>query len=134
MDNRLFHRVPVAPKLFQAFHFFNQLAEVPAGIQHDIVGTISSLVNWWKSTCIAHQLTKTTLPAGIYVRISLDKHDDAGVEQCRSLAAEVGCVYLDNSISAYSGKVRPGFIDLVIDVKARKIGAYRSCPTILAAT
>ena len=84
--------------------------------------------------CMAHPLTKTTLPAGIYVRISLDKHDGAGVERqeqaCRTLAAELGLevsrVYSDNSISAYSGKVRPGFIDLVADVKARKIGAVLS--------
>jgi len=78
--------------------------------------------------------TTTTLPAGIYVRISLDKHDGAGVERqeemCRSLAAEHGLevarVYSDNSISAYTGKTRPGFIDLVADVKARKIGAVLS--------
>lgn len=83
---------------------------------------------------MAHPLTKTTLPAGIYVRISLDKHDGAGVERqeqaCRTLAAELGLevsrVYSDNSISAYSGKVRPGLIDLVADVKARKIGAVLS--------
>lgn len=60
--------------------------------------------------------TTTTLPAGIYVRISLDKHDGAGVERqeemCRKLAAEHGLevtrVYSDNSISAYSGKTHPG--------------------------
>ena len=78
--------------------------------------------------------TTTALPAGIYVRISLDKHDGAGVERqeemCRQLAAEHGLevsrVYSDNSISAYSGKTRPGFIDLVADVEARKIGAVLS--------
>lgn len=78
--------------------------------------------------------TPTALPAGIYVRISLDKHDGAGVERqeemCRQLAAEHGLevsrVYSDNSISAYTGKTRPGFIDLVADVKARKIGAVLS--------
>lgn len=83
---------------------------------------------------MANPPTKNTLPAGIYVRISLDKQDGAGVERqeqaCRALAAElgleVGRVYSDNSISAYSGKVRPGFIDLVADVKARKIGAVLS--------
>lgn len=83
---------------------------------------------------MAHSHTKPPLPAGIYVRISLDKHDGAGVERqeqaCRTLAAElgleVGRVYSDNSISAYSGKVRPGFIDLVADVKACKIGAVLS--------
>ncbi|MCI6206672.1 MAG: hypothetical protein SPK00_05430 [Corynebacterium glucuronolyticum] len=30
---------------------------------------------------MAHPLTKTALPAGIYVRISLDEHDCAGVER-----------------------------------------------------
>lgn len=79
---------------------------------------------------MAHQLTKTTLPVSIYVHISLDKHDSVGIERCHSFAAElgleVGRAYLDNSISAYSGKVRPDFIDLVADVKTRKIGVVLS--------
>lgn len=53
----------------------------------------------------------------IYCRISLDKMDEAGVErqetECRELAARLGLevlfVYVDNSISAYSGKTRPQF-------------------------
>lgn len=83
---------------------------------------------------MTHTANRSALPVGIYVRISLDKHEGAGVERqehaCRALAAElgleVGRVYSDNSISAYSGKTRPGFIDLVADVKARKIGAVLS--------
>lgn len=38
-------------------------------------------MNWCKTTYMAHPLTKTALPAGIYVRISLDEHDCAGVER-----------------------------------------------------
>lgn len=83
---------------------------------------------------MAYSHFNTALPVGIYVRISLDKQEGAGIERqeqaCRKLAVEhgltVGRVYSDNSISAYSGKARPGFIDLVADVKARKIGAVLS--------
>lgn len=62
----------------------------------------------------------------IYTRISLDLADGAGVARqetdCRDLAAreglEVTNVYSDNSKSAYSGKVRPAFEQLLEDVQA----------------
>ena len=55
--------------------------------------------------------------AVIYCRISLDRHDEAGVERqeqmCRRLAAahdaEITDVFIDNSISAYSGGHRPAY-------------------------
>ena len=62
----------------------------------------------------------------IYTRISLDLADGAGVARqeadCRELAAREGLdvskVYSDNSVSAYSGAVRPAFEQLLEDVKA----------------
>lgn len=58
--------------------------------------------------------------AAVYVRISEDHQDGAGVERqeqaCRDLADRLGltvtAVYSDNNISAYSGKHRPGFVAL----------------------
>ena len=67
--------------------------------------------------------------AGIYVRISLDLQDGAGIQrqetECRELAAREGLavaeVYADNSISAHSGKTRPAFERLLADLEAGKI-------------
>ncbi|MGJ6126204.1 recombinase family protein [Mycolicibacterium sp. Y3] len=61
----------------------------------------------------------------VYARISLDARDtEAGVdrqlEACRALAEKLGAhqvtEYVDNSISAYSGAVRPEFERLLIDL------------------
>ena len=65
-----------------------------------------------------------TGPVAIYARISLDPSDDqAGVKRqesaCRAWAAqrglEVANVYVDNSISASSGRTRPAFERLLIE-------------------
>lgn len=68
--------------------------------------------------------------AGVYVRISLDRREGAGVarqlEDCTRLAIERGWeteVYEDNDVSAYSGKRRPEFERLLADLTARRIGA-----------
>jgi site-specific DNA recombinase len=64
--------------------------------------------------------------AAVYCRISIDRAGESlGVERqeklCRKLAADRGWpvaeVYVDNDISAYSGKVRPGYSKLVDDLK-----------------
>lgn len=61
-------------------------------------------------------------PAAIYTRISRDRAGQSlGVERqeeaCRALAAqrgyEVVAVHVDNDLSAYSGKPRPGYDDLL---------------------
>lgn len=68
----------------------------------------------------------------IYVRISRDK-EGAGLgidrqrEDCESLAKRLGfrviAVYDDNDISAYSGKPRPGYRQLLADLKAGRATA-----------
>ncbi|MGI8937708.1 MAG: recombinase family protein [Iamia sp.] len=70
--------------------------------------------------------------AGIYVRISQDR-EGAGLgiarqeEDCRALCErrgwEVGEVYSDNDVSAYSGKPRPAWERLLADVGAGAISA-----------
>lgn len=70
--------------------------------------------------------------AGVYVRISRDRAG-AGLgvqrqeEDCRALAArlgwEVGEVYVDNDLSAFTGKPRPAFDRMLADVDAGRIGA-----------
>jgi len=67
-------------------------------------------------------VTKTA----IYARISDDRHDGAGVdrqlEDCHALAKREGwqpaAEYVDNSISAFSGKLRPRYRDMLAAVKA----------------
>ncbi len=64
--------------------------------------------------------------AAVYARISLDRKEEAGVKRqekaCRDLAAARGYavtgVYVDNSISAYSGATRPEYQRLLRDIKA----------------
>src|SRR4051794_22377155 len=72
-----------------------------------------------------------TIRAGIYVRISQDRDGSRlGVERqeqdCRTLAArlgwDVGKVYCDNDISAYGGKRRPQYQELLDDIEAGTIG------------
>lgn len=73
--------------------------------------------------------TTSTDRAGIYVRISADRAEGAGVrrqeEDGRKLAASLGWevvdVYSDNDISAYSGKVRPDYRRLMADLAAGRI-------------
>lgn len=66
----------------------------------------------------------------LYLRISLDKREGAGVERqeqaCRKLVAsnpgwEVAGVYVDNSISAYSRRPRPQYERLLADIKADRL-------------
>ncbi len=70
--------------------------------------------------------------AGIYARISLDKTGTAlGVQRqeelCRERAAQRGWdvveVYVDNDLSASSGKVRPAYERLLADLEAKRIEA-----------
>src|SRR5579884_2476096 len=70
--------------------------------------------------------------AGLYCRISADK-EGAGLgverqrEDCEALARKRGWtvagVYVDNDISAYSGKRRPGYRRLLRDIQQGRINA-----------
>ena len=75
-----------------------------------------------------------TTTAAIYCRISRDKKKDTddeglGVERqeqdCRKLAKRLGWkvqnVYVDNDISAYSGKRRPGYQALLTDIEQGRV-------------
>lgn len=77
---------------------------------------------------------QTTRPtaAGIYGRISLDRTGEAaGVARqeadCRALAKKRGWpiagVYIDNDLSAYSGKLRPEYRRLLEDIRSGSIDA-----------
>jgi len=70
--------------------------------------------------------------AAIYARISFDQTGEGlGVqrqlEDCRRLAGDrgwaVAAEYVDNDISAYSGKTRPSYEQMLIDVEAGRIDA-----------
>ena len=70
--------------------------------------------------------------AAVYVRISDDVEGGGlGVARqeadCRSLAASLGWdvteVYCDNSVSAYSGKVRPAYQRMLADLEAGHVQA-----------
>jgi site-specific DNA recombinase len=70
--------------------------------------------------------------AGIYARISSDRDGDQlgvtrQIEDCRREAERrafvVGDVYVDDDISAWSGKQRPEFERMVDDLRSRRIGA-----------
>ena len=69
---------------------------------------------------------------GVYVRISRDREGAGlGVERqeadCRELAEQLGWsvvdVYVDNDISAYSGKVRPAYRRMLSDLRSGRIDA-----------
>lgn len=70
--------------------------------------------------------------AAIYARISLDAEGEGKgvkrqVEDCRALAQSLGWSiadeYVDNDISAYSGKTRPQYERLLADVEAGRLDA-----------
>lgn len=70
--------------------------------------------------------------AAIYTRISQDRTGaglgiDRQEKDCRELAKslgyEVGEVYSDNDVSAYSGKVRPGYERMLEDIADGRFGA-----------
>lgn len=74
----------------------------------------------------------TPIRAGVYCRISRDRTGrQAGVTRqeadCRDLAARLGWdvadVYVDNDVSAYSGKKRPAYERLKADLEAGRIQA-----------
>lgn len=76
--------------------------------------------------------TQQNKRAGIYARISRDsKGEGLGVERqtqlCEALADRLGYdiakVYTDNDISAYSGRRRPAYDDLLADVQGGRIDA-----------
>ena len=68
--------------------------------------------------------------AAIYARISLDAEGDGKgvkrqIEDCRKLAGDLGWAiadeYVDNDISAHSGKLRPEYQRMLDDIKDRTI-------------
>ena len=70
--------------------------------------------------------------AGIYARISSDREGDGlavgrQLEDCRALAGQRGWrvveQYVDQDLSAYSGKTRPGYRRLLADIGAGSIDA-----------
>src|SRR3981081_2022466 len=73
------------------------------------------------------QLVHVAAPAAvaIYARISDDRQDGAGVERqlqdCRTLVKRRGwgsaLEFVDNSKSAYSGKIRPRYTELLAAVR-----------------
>src|SRR3954451_2436961 len=74
----------------------------------------------------------SALRAGIYARISSDREGDLlgvtrQIEDCRREAERrrfvVDDVYVDDDISAWSGKLRPEFERMVDDLRSRRIGA-----------
>lgn len=76
--------------------------------------------------------TSRKAPAAIYARISRDQQGQGlGVERqeqlCREMAASLGLevaeVYVDNDISAYSGRLRPAYERMLADIQAGRVGA-----------
>lgn len=74
----------------------------------------------------------TMIRCAIYVRISLDREGAGlGVErqekECRELCARKGWhvveVYVDNDVSATSGKPRPEWVRLIDDIKSGRVNA-----------
>lgn len=72
----------------------------------------------------------TPTRAAIYARISLDAEGDGKgvkrqIEDCRKLAGDLGWAiadeYVDNDISAHSGKLRPEYQRMLDDIKDRTI-------------
>lgn len=77
---------------------------------------------------------ETTRGAAVYCRISRDRTgDESGVtrqrEDCLALAAKKGWdvapehIFIDDDISAFSGKVRPAYRQMMSDVKNGLVGA-----------
>ncbi len=73
---------------------------------------------------------RTPVRAAIYARISLDRNGaslgvERQIEDCQALASDRGWqvvgTYVDNDISAYSGKPRPGYRTLLSDIDAELV-------------
>ena len=66
----------------------------------------------------------------IYARISDDRHDGAGVDRqlqdCRALVKSNGwgpaVEFVDNSVSAYSGKPRPRYLAMLAALRDGSLG------------
>src|SRR4051794_21562049 len=95
------------------------------GITITIVADLpSQITGYWNPPCDNRAMSTS---AGIYCRISRDKSGAGhGVERqqrdCRTLAEHLGWevekVYVDNDISAYSGKARPQYQAMLADIGA----------------
>src|SRR3954454_19538767 len=81
---------------------------------------------------MATAVRSAVVRAGIYARISSDREGDQlgvtrQIEDCRRFAERCGYVveevYVDDDISAWSGKQRPEFERMVDDLRTRRIGA-----------
>lgn len=81
---------------------------------------------------MSEKTSLTPIRAAIYARISSDRTGeglgvDRQTEDCRDLARRLGWavanVYTDNDISAYSGKVRPRYRQMLQDVKDGNLDA-----------
>jgi site-specific DNA recombinase len=81
---------------------------------------------------VATAVQSADIRAGIYARISSDRDGDQlgvtrQIEDCRRFAERCGYVvedvYVDDDISAWSGKQRPEFERMVDDLRTRRIGA-----------
>ena len=77
-------------------------------------------------------VTSTTVIAGVYCRISDDRageglgvrrQADDGKAYCAARGWEVGDIYVDNDISAYSGCRRPAYERLLEDLTAGRVNA-----------
>src|SRR5262245_37939737 len=76
--------------------------------------------------------TKPDLRVALYARISKDRNGEAEgvtrqVDACRDLVARRGWTvvaeHVDNDISAYSGKRRPGYLALLDDMRSGLVEA-----------
>jgi DNA invertase Pin-like site-specific DNA recombinase len=81
---------------------------------------------------VATAVRASAIRAGIYARISSDREGDQlgvrrQIEDCRRFAERCGYaveeVYIDDDISAWSGKHRPEFERMLEDLRSRRIGA-----------
>ena len=81
---------------------------------------------------MAVAVRSSVVRAGIYARISSDREGDQlgvtrQIEDCRRFAERCGYtvdeVYVDDDISAWSGKPRPEFQRMLEDLRSRRIGA-----------
>ena len=80
---------------------------------------------------MAVAVRSSVVRAGIYARISSDREGDQlgvtrQIEDCRRFAERCGYtvdeVYVDDDISAWSGKPRPEFERMLDDLRSRRIG------------
>ena len=83
------------------------------------------------TTTVTRPSTSAQRRAGVYVRISKDRHCQAGVRRqeadCVELAKQLGWsvvdVYVDNDVEASSGRPRPAYLRLLEDMRSGLINA-----------